>query len=188
VTGGSRNAGAKPVGLDVLAPDDIGLTIVEQPSLFWFQSEPADAMFELTLLQEGEVNPLIQVQLHRAASAGIQRLRLSDFGVKLAPGIEYQWVVALVSDPDNRSTDLIASGVIKRVEGSTELKQQISKASPAQHANVYAEAGIWYDALGALSDRLEASPKDASLRQARAELLQQVGLKAAATFDLASAK
>jgi hypothetical protein len=97
--------------------------------------------------------------------------------------VEYQWVVALINDPDNRSTDLVASGVIKRVEADPELKEKIARASPADLPDVYAEAGIWYDALSLLSDEIEAHPDDKALRQTRADLLRQVGLKAAAGFE-----
>ena len=184
VTGGSRGTGDAAVTLDVLAPDDIGTTTQEQPSLFWFQSKPADAKFELTLLQENKVKPLIQVKVERSSKAGIQRLKLSDHGVKLNPGVEYQWIVALVTDPDNRSTDLVASGVIKRVAPTADLKEKISQATPASLANLYADAGIWYDALAALADPVEAQPENKTLRQARAELLRQVGLNAAAQAEV----
>jgi hypothetical protein len=185
VTGGSRGSGDAAVTLDVLAPDDIGTTTQEQPSLFWFQSKPAEAKFELTLLEQKKVKPLVQVKVDRASKAGIQRLNLSDHGVKLNPGVEYQWVVALVTDPENRSTDLVASGVIKRVTPAAELKEKISQATPGSRAGLYADAGIWYDALAALSDQIEAQPGDKALRQTRAELLRQVGLSAAAQAEVA---
>src|SRR5712691_10584682 len=51
LTGGSRGSGDATVTLDVLAPDDVGVTTQEQPSLFWFQSKPVESKFELTLLQ-----------------------------------------------------------------------------------------------------------------------------------------
>ena len=188
VTGGSRGSGDTAITLDVLAPDDIGVTTREQPSLFWFQSKPADAKFELTLLQENKVKPLVQVTVERSTKAGIQRMKLSDHGVKLAPGVEYQWVVALVTDPNNRSSDLVASGVIKRVEPAADLKGKIAKATPESLAGVYAEAGIWYDALAVLSDQIEAQPENKSLREARSDLLRQVGLKAAAGSEGAPIK
>jgi hypothetical protein len=166
--------------LDVLTPDGIGITTQEQPSLFWFQSKPANARFELTLLQEKQVKPLVQIQIERSTKAGIQRLKLADHGAKLVPGVEYQWVVALVSDPENRSTDLVASGVIKRIEPSAELREKIKKADPTALPAIYAEAGIWYDALSSLSDQIDANPAAENLRETRRDLLRQVGLKAAA--------
>lgn len=180
VTGGSRGSGDATLTLDVLAPDDIGMTTLEQPSLFWFQSQPANAKFELSLLQDKKIKPLVQVSVERASKAGIQRLKLSDHGVKLSPGVEYQWVVALVSDPDNRSTDQVASGVIKRIEPAADLKERVAKAAPASLPGVYAEAGIWYDALATLSDQIEAQPDNKALRETRADLLRQAGLKTAA--------
>ena len=122
VTGGSRGSGDATVTLDVLAPDGVGTTTQEQPSLFWFQSKPSDARFELTLLQDKKVKPLVHMKADRASKAGIQRLKLSDHGVKLTPGVEYQWVVALILDPENRSKDLVASGVIKKIEPAGDLK------------------------------------------------------------------
>jgi hypothetical protein len=180
VTGGSRGTGDAEIKLDVLAPDDIGLTTQEQPSLFWFQSKPAESKFELTLLQENKVKPLVQVNSESSTNSGIRRLKLSEHGVKLVPGVEYQWVVALVIDPNNRSSDLVASGVIKRIEAPEELKKKIAAATPATLAGVYADGGVWYDALGALTDRIEAEPNNQALKDARSDLLRQVGLEAAA--------
>jgi hypothetical protein len=180
LTGGSRGSGDESIRLDVLAPDDTGITTQEQPSLFWYQSKPADAKFELTLLQENKVKPLVQVTIERSSKAGIQRLKLSEHGGKLTPGVEYQWVVALITDPDNRSTDVVASGVIKRIEPSEELKSRLRTAAPSDLPAIYADAGIWYDALSALSDQIDARPDDANLQAIRDDLLNQVGLKLAA--------
>ena len=185
VTGGSRGSGDSSVTLDVLAPDQVGLTTQEQPSLFWYQSKPANANFELTLLQENKPKPIVQVNIDKASKAGIQRLKLSDQNAKLAVGVEYQWVVALVNDADNRSKDLVASGVIKRVEPSAELKQKITSSTPQSLPGVYAQEGIWYDALASLSDQIEAHPQSKELRQSRADLLRQVGLNTAAKADTA---
>jgi hypothetical protein len=188
VTGGSRGSGDSTITLDVLAPDETGLTTQEEPSLLWYQSKPAVAKFELTLLEENKPKPLLQIKANGNGQAGIQRIKLSDQNVKISPGVEYQWVVALVTDPDNRSSDLVASGVIKRVEASADLKGKIAGATPASLPGVYAEAGIWYDALSVLTDRIEADPGNKALRETRADLLRQVGLKAAAEADGSLAK
>jgi hypothetical protein len=169
--------------LDVLAPDAVGTTTQAQPSLFWYQSKAADAKLEMTLLQENKPKPLLRVTVDSPAPAGIQRVKLSDHDVSLAPGAEYQWVVALITDPENRSSDLVASGIIKRVELPPSLKDKLQHPDKATLANAYADAGIWYDALSALSDAIDAHPQDKALRQARSDLLQQVGLKSAATAD-----
>jgi hypothetical protein len=53
---------------------------------------------------------------------------------------------------------------------------------------VYAEAGIWYDALSVLTAQIEANPENKTLRETRADLLRQVGLKAAAGSEVAAVK
>jgi len=186
LTGGSRGSGDSTITLDVLAPEDVGLTTQEQPSLFWYQSKPSEAKFELTLLQENKVKPLLRIAAEHSVTAGIQRLRLSDHGVKLSPGVEYQWVVALITDPDNRSSDLVASGMIKRIEPSDDLKKRATAATPDSLAGVYAEAGVWYDALSALTDRIDADPGNKALQEARTDLLRQGGLKGAVTSPIAA--
>lgn len=188
VTGGSRGSGDAAVTLDVLAPDETGLTTQEQPSLFWYQSKPAKARFELTLIEQDKTKPVFAVNVDRASNAGIQRLRLADQGVKLAVGVEYKWVVALVTDPNNRSTDLVASGFIKRVEPSAELKIKLAGAAARSVPAIYAEAGIWHDAVSSLSDLIDTNPGDKGLLAERADLLRQAGLKAAAADSLTASK
>lgn len=186
--GGSRTEGAKMPSLYVLAPDHIALTTQPQPSLFWFQDGPAPkdvgARFELTLVDPKNPKPLLKVGAALAdqkdGGTGIHRIQLARQKITLEPGVAYKWSVALVPDANNRSKDLVASGVIQRSEPSAELTAELAKADKA---SAYAASGVWYDALSALSDQIDASPKDAALRAARADLLQQAGLKAAAEFE-----
>ena len=188
--GGSRAGSAKLPSLSVLTPDHIAFTTQAQPSLFWFQDGPApkgvNARFELTLVDPKNPKPLLKVgtalDSQKDGGAGIRRIQLARQKVKLDPGVAYKWSVALVPDPKNRSQDLVASGVIQMMPPSPELTAELAKAD-ADKVSAYASKGVWYDALSALSDQIDAAPKDATLRAERANLLQQVGLKAAAEFE-----
>ena len=42
----------------------------------------------------------------------------------------------------------------------------------------YAQAGLWYDALQQLSDRIDAAPNDRAAREVRNGLLRQAHLEA----------
>lgn len=182
IDGGSRGNGVSLIRLIVLAPDHTALTVQEQPSLFWYQSEPANVPFILTLLVDKQASPVLRVKLPDAKRAGIQGLKLSDYHVTLSPGVEYEWVVALVVDPESRSKDVIASGYIQRVEPSADLSARLEGASKTELPYVYAEEGIWYDALTALSDLLETQPDNAPLRAERAALLEQAGITNAVAY------
>jgi len=183
VGGGSRGAGDDAPHVSVLAPDHTGLTTREQPALYWFVSKPAAAKLEVTVINEQAVKPALEQELPAPAAPGIQRLRLADFNVKLQPGIEYRWHVSLVIDPKQRSNDIIASGTIQRVAPSPELQARMQGLDRRESARVYAEEGIWYDAIDAISEAIDADPNDRAARRERALLLQQVGLTEASRYD-----
>ena len=69
--------------------------------------------------------------------------------------------------------------------GSTlsRLATQLSRANPRALPFLYAQEGFWYDAIGTLSEQIDADPADRHLREQRAALLEQVGLNTAATDD-----
>src|SRR3989442_9012476 len=73
--------------LSVLAPDHSGLTASEQPSLYWYISAPTALPVELTVMDPGTTQPLLEISVAAPIEAGIHRLRLSDHGVRLAPGL-----------------------------------------------------------------------------------------------------
>jgi len=183
VGGASRGSGDKVPVLFVVTPDHVGQTISAQPSLFWYIDQAPDASIriEFTLLDDESVEPLVEKSLAAPKSAGIHRIRLADYGVRLARGTEYEWSVALVLDPNDRSKDVVATGWIDRVEPTGQLESRLQSGGPEGAAAVYASEGLWYDAFSALSDQIDRDPADAQLRQSRASLLRQVGLEEAAS-------
>ena len=187
--GGSRTGTGKLPFICVLAPKQIALTTQAQPALFWFQTEPSNAGFELTVTEPKKAEPLLSLKGEDKQAGGTHSVSLAKHKVTLAPNVSYQWSIALVPDAKNRSKDLIASGYVKRVEAPAELAAQIAKAAPADRAAIYAQAGYWYDALQSISIAIgeAAKKKDASavgeLKKMRASLLDQGDLKQAAAAD-----
>jgi len=183
VSGGARGENGIDSALFALVPDHLALTTQAQPSLFWFQSKPAKAKFELTVVEPKKPTPLLSLTSPDADKPGIHRIKLARYKVELQLDVTYEWSVAIISDPENRSKDVIAKGVIKRIKPPANLAAGSEKANDLERAAAYAQAGIWYDALDAISNAIEAHPDDASLREQRASLLKQVGLSQAAALD-----
>jgi len=180
---GSRGWSVNLPSIYVLAPNHTGLTTRGQPSLFWYQSGPASTRIELTLSEPKNPKPLLRVGADKADPGGIHRLSLGRYNVKLAPGVLYKWTVALIPDPNNRSRDLVASDTIQRIEPDAQLKAAVAGSKGLGTAAVYASSGIWYDALEAISDEMNAAPKDRDIRMQRASLLEQAGLREAAAAE-----
>jgi hypothetical protein len=177
IGGGTRGAGLQQVVLEVLVPDHAGLTTRAQPALYWYADSPTATHFEIALIDQEGIDPLLELEIDSEAAAGIQRLDLKEHGVSLQPGVSYQWSVALVADTDNRSTDLIASGFIERIEPDDEFSNQIRGSSGTALVNLYANEGVWYDALDTLSTLITNSPEDRDLQDMRTALLEQVGIE-----------
>jgi hypothetical protein len=183
VGGGSRGPGDGFPALYALVPSHVGQTASSQPSLFWYVDDAPvpGARMEFTLLDEDGVKPLVEASLEGPKRAGIQRIRLSDYGVQLKPGTEYEWSVALIPDPKERAKDIVATGWIDRVERSGALNARLASEGSARSVYVFADEGLWYDALTALGDQMERNSGDPDLVKIRASLLAQVGLDAVAT-------
>ena len=186
---GGATRGARPPGLaslDALVPEDGGLTLEAQPVLYWYLSEATNGRIDLTIVDEASVAPLLETTIEGPLTSGVHPIRLADHGVSLAPGVDYQWFVALVPDAAKRSSDVIAGGGIARMETPEALREKLARATGSARVNALAEAGIWYDALAATSREIEKSPGDAQARDARAALLEQVGLAEIARHERAA--
>jgi Domain of Unknown Function (DUF928) len=176
VGGGTRGNQSNVFILSVLAPDQGGFTTSEQPCLYWYISSATTLPVEVTVMDAQGVQPLLETRLTSPVKAGVQRVSLTDYNVRLAPGTAYRWFVAVVPDNDRRSKDILAGGAVEQIEPTEDLKAKLAQASKQEKAFIYADAGIWYDALREISDMIEAAPHDQKLIKERAELLRQVGL------------
>lgn len=183
VGGGSRGAGQPAVTIWTLAPVSVGLTTRAQPALHWYVSRPVEAFVEITVLDETSDDAMLEAELEGVSAAGIHRISLQELGVELELGVEYEWSVTLVNNPDRRSHDSMSGAVIKRVPLEPAVGERLAAASSLERVFVLAEAGLWYDAIGELSTLIDRSPDDDSLRAYRAALLEQVDLREVARHD-----
>jgi hypothetical protein len=82
----------------------------------------------------------------------------------LQPGKEYPGRLLFNCDPDNPSGDLVSEANIEVVAMPAAVQSKLNKAvNSVEKANIYAEAGLWYNAL------------DEALKLAQASKLGEVG-------------
>ena len=187
VGGGTRGIGEELIALFALAPNHVALTVQEQPTLYWYLSKPAKYPIELTIIIEKDTPPRLEKRIPLPSQSGIYPLRLSDFDIRLATGTQYRWFLALVPDSNRRSRDIVAGAIIERVKTPETLRSRLLKASREEIPYVYAEAGMWYDALMAISNLIADEPNNPIFQKQRAALLEQVGLSQVAQYELEQA-
>ncbi|MET0644535.1 MAG: DUF928 domain-containing protein [Candidatus Binatia bacterium] len=176
IGGATRGIQREVFLLSVLAPDHSGFTTSEQPSLYWFISKSTSLPVELTVMDPQGVQPILETRIPAPVEAGVHRISLSDYNVRLASGAAYRWFVSVVPDADRRSKDIMAGGTIERIEMPDGLKAQLAQAPKSDLPSIYAQAGLWYDTVATISEQIEAAPQDQALRDQRTALLSQVGL------------
>src|SRR5262245_25484134 len=174
--GATRGAGADELAVEALVPVAAGLTLEAEPVLYWYLSRPTPARVDLRLLALDPHETVLETTLPPARSGGIQRIRLADHGVELAPGRAYQWLVLIVTDPADRSRDRAIGGGIERLAPDAKLRERLADADRERLPFVLAEEGVWYDAIDVLSVDIDRQPGNATLWNRRAALFEQAGL------------
>jgi hypothetical protein len=176
----TRGTAGEAAILQALAPDHVGLTTHAQPTLYWYARAPMMVRFKIAPLNKDGADPLLEVEAGSKKLTGIQKLNLGEHKISLQPEVAYQWSVAQVVDEGGRSAGVIASGLIERMEPGEGLISRIENNQGTKLVTVYANEGIWYDALEAISSMIDKSPEDQGLVAIRTSLLDQVGLPVAA--------
>lgn len=156
-----------------LAPEHVGATAADAPTLYWFLSGESSVPVEVTLTSEQAQAPLLALRLEPPVGAGLHALRLQRHGVRLEPGVTHRWFVALVPDSGDR---LEAGAAVRRAGDAGALAEQLAAAAPEERAHVLAAAGYWYDGFETLTGWIQEEPAAQRLREHRAALLEQVGL------------
>lgn len=191
ITGATRGAepesNSQRLRVYTLAPDGVALTMQEQPTLYWYASRAVPAGAELELSEDSTGETVLTSKLPGPIAAGIHAVSLAGTTARLKTGETYTWTVtAIVSSTDPMKNE-VASSQIERTSG-VKLNGTPAGADANTAAAIYAKAGLWYEALDALSRGLQAAPTNKLLLRSRASLLTQVGLSAVAASDSLAAR
>ena len=180
VAGGTRGP-QDPLHLIALAPDHPGLTVHEQPALYWDVSSSTSHRVKFTLIN-ADTNLLVTERyLPSRQRAGIQVIRLDEHEIRLAIGVPYRWLVTL--EYESHTEHRFAGGVIERTPASPGLSAKLREACPFELPAIYLSEGLWYDALTALIELMTDAPQDRQLQKQYATLLEQAGLTDIQGFD-----
>lgn len=160
----------------LIPTENIGLTVSEQPTFFGYIPK-SDAKLGEFLLKDRNNRLVYRTNFALPSQPGIVSISLPPT-VALEIGKQYQWSFVLVCDLEDRSDSAISPPAwIERIEESETLAQEINNATPETLPAVYAEAGIWFDALASRVKLLPSQPQT-EWQQNWEELLSTAGLQA----------
>jgi hypothetical protein len=163
--------------VDIIAPDGhSGLTTTAAPILYFYVSRQVTYPTRLTISAPGQPAPIIETNIPSPQAAGIYAIRLSDYQVRLNPGVVYTCSLSIILNPRAPSRDIVASASLLRILPDPNLDAALRAVPVGGRPAVLADAGLWYDAIALAADLHQHATLDA--------MMNEVGLVGPASYDL----
>jgi len=166
------------VSFTALVPENkIGRTVSDYPTFFFYLPQPNAELAEF-ILEDENGNLIYEQALTIKNLSGVIGVSIpANTNVPpLEVGKKYTWVFSLVCDPEDRAADKVESGVVRRVELSADILRQLENAEPRRKTFIYAENGIWQEALSNLAAARRANPNEPLFKSDWESLLDSVTL------------
>jgi hypothetical protein len=144
----SCGSDAKATRLTLLVPEgrESLVTTAAQPTLSWYLATQQPTIVQFILSDSNRPTPLY-TQTLQAQTTTLQQVTLPE-SVALANDTPYRWTV-LVTCPTGQKSEIYARSFIRKTSGEF-LAEQLRQKSAVTQALIFAENGIWYDAIGQL--------------------------------------
>lgn len=174
---GSRGVGScseeATTNLTALAPyGHIGKSASTHPTFAWHVPDADTYPVQFRLYEydgtknNGKGKTIVKETL--SSTPGIMTYALSPDSPGLTVGQKYIWQVILICNPNSPSQSLVIGTGINIVNPSSEITTKLNKLNdPSVRADIYAEAGLWYDALAEVA----SNPQDPQAQAFTTELI-----------------
>ncbi|MEH1972688.1 MAG: DUF928 domain-containing protein [Nostoc sp.] len=164
-------------------------TTVEHPSWFFYVPYTKDSLYAVEFVLQEYPNSKDSKEIYRKAIAlpdkpGVIRVSLPTTTPALAVDKQYRWFFTISCDKEKNSPPTFVEGVIQRVELNPATVKELQTTEPLKRYAVYAQKGIWYEALTTLAELRQKNPQDAALQVEWRNLLGSIRLNDIATKPL----
>lgn len=170
-------------------------TTTQQHPTFWAYVPAIDPSISVTfLLSEGR-NLIHQTTVQPPSQGGVIPVTVPTSAPALEPGKRYQWTLSFQCKAAEAGSGAASSAKTETVYVQASvfyaplapaIASQLTPKPSRQNAALYAQNGIWYDALTTLATLRQQAPNDATLQADWATLLNSMVLSPAASpyFDV----
>jgi len=173
----------KPISL--IPKERLGLTFSANPTFYWHIPSSPAKVAKFLILTGDDVDVVYEATIPLpAAKSGIISYALPKNAPPLEIGKRYHWFLTLDCNPGAPGLNPITEGWTERIAPNVTLLKQIEKADLKTRASLYADNGIWHEAVTAIAVLRRTNPEDAGAITGWNELLKSVGLSEIATEPL----
>ncbi|NJK27983.1 MAG: DUF928 domain-containing protein [Coleofasciculaceae cyanobacterium SM2_3_26] len=103
----------------------------------------------------------------------------------LEAGKTYEWSVAIVCNPSERTEDWVATGRVRRATLTAAQAEQLQQVSDLEKAAFYARSGIWFEAADTLVTLRLSDPENYTLAAVWEDFLKSESVNLAAIAQTA---
>lgn len=188
---GNRTAGASrsescvapnQTATALIPENTIGLTVAASPTLLFNVPQTSAKSAEFGVREkdaQGRYKTIYKTTVSLPETAGIVSVSLPANGSaasQLQVDKTYHWFFRIVCSAESDDLNVLLDGSIQRVAESPALTDALKSASPQDRPAIYAEEGVWFDAVANLAQLRQQNPNDSTLAEDWAALLQAAGL------------
>jgi hypothetical protein len=181
--GASCLAGKKLV-TPLIPPDKLGLTLAKRPTFFWYVPRTAVKTAKFVLLADADQQVFYETSFTLPNKPGIMSFTLPESSPALSVGKTYHWYLTIVCDAEDSSENPRVEGWVERTQAELPLSEALAKADLRKLPGIYAEAGIWHEALTTLVKLRRKEPNNLKVKLDWRQFLKSVGLNAIASEPL----
>ena len=170
-----------------IAPENgLGFTFDDYPYFFWYfpgvESDSIPVVFTLIGQETREVNgrtrtrpTKVYEQELNLARSGIIAFALPPESEPLEEGQEYKWRVQI--NCTRQTTMFLSYSIQRKSTDNPELEAKLANASADRHPVIFAESGVWFDALKMIALQLQQAPGDSILEADWNNVLKLIGFE-----------
>ncbi len=160
-----------------------GLTTEKYPTFWFFIPYKKSTINSIEFVLKDESSKPSQTLYRTIVTIpevpGIISIHLSANTPPLQVDKMYHWFfkIKVICNPQQPLEQEYVEGWVQRADLNPKLVDSLKQATPQQRVNLYAENGIWYDALTTLAELRLSKPEDPTLAVEWMNLLKSVDLE-----------
>ncbi|AFZ58024.1 DUF928 domain-containing protein [Anabaena cylindrica FACHB-243] len=166
----------KRVITPLLPTNQLGLTFNQHPTFYWSVPPTPVKTAEFTILAPGDEQIIYKTTLTLPDQPGITSFTLPTNAPALQINTTYRWYLTLICDAEESSNNPYVEGFVKRTQPDLTLSNSLAKSDLHQIPTIYAEAGIWHEALTSLVQLRCTQPNDLTVKRNWRKFLDSVEL------------
>ena len=156
--------------------DNWGVTVEANPQIFVYIPQTVARSAEF-VIQNQDGDDVYRTTMNISGEAGIISLNIPKEAASLKVDENYSWYFTVFCNPRNRKSSISVAGGIRRIALASSLDTQLKQATDRDRPKIYAQNGIWYEAISSLAALIRQKPNDSAIVDEWKNLLQSAGLE-----------